>query len=275
MTENKFNISLGCDPEIFVENENEVVSAEGLTNGGSKYEPKKIPGKEEYMIQEDGVALEFNIPPSTTREDFANHIEYVLDYFDVLVKSKGLSLSKKVSYYLNPAYLKTPQATTFGCEPDYNVYLKGENEPPNNNTNLRVVGGHVHIGFPMDEMDSDQILETQENIVKMFDIFLVLPSLIKDKDTERRKQYGKAGSFRFKDFGVECRALSNFWIHNREDIYWVFDQAIKAVNLVLENNHGYYIENFSERVKNCIDNHDTELAFSLIEEIEKKELIKK
>ena len=192
-TENKYNITLGSDPEIFICNDTEIVSAEGLTNGGTKHDPKPISDKG-HFIQEDGIALEYNIPPSKDVKEFIENHEFVQDYLEILIGAHGFKFSKAVSSEINPKYLQTPQATTFGCEPDYNVYLEKENEAPDSDTNLRVVGGHVHIGYPNPNEHHT------EQIVKMFDMLVTLPSLFKDNDTRRRELYGKAGSFRFKEF---------------------------------------------------------------------------
>ena len=108
----------------------------------------------------------------------------------------------------------------------------------------------------------------------MFDIFVTLPALLKDKDDQRRKQYGKAGSFRAKDFGVECRALSNFWIHSDELIKWVFEQTVNAVETVLNDESDIFIEKFSERVREAIDTNNKTNAEILIAEIEKEKQLR-
>jgi len=266
--ENKHKITLGADPEIFICNDKEIVSAEGLTEGGSKYSPKPI-SELGHAIQEDGIMFEYNIPACTTKEEWVNAHNFCKDYLEILSSAHGFKFSKKVSDEINSKYLKTPQATTFGCEPDYNVYLRSENESPDNNTNLRCAGGHVAIGYP-----NPNEKQTEE-IVKMFDMFVVLPALFKDNDTRRRELYGKAGSFRFKDFGVECRALSNFWIHSEETMNWVFNQTLKAVNCVLDNECEELIKKYSTQVREAIDTNNLVLADELLKVInitEQKEI---
>lgn len=256
-----FNIQLGSDPEIFVENEFEIVSAEHLIPG-TKYEPHPITN-DGHFIQIDNIALEFNIPPCSTREDYINNINFVKDHLSIIAEADGLKLSKLASSEINPIYLQTKNAKTFGCEPDFNIYLKDVNPSPDSKTNLRCVGGHVHIGVDK-KYRTGPILE---DIVKMFDIMVVLPSLLKDTDERRRELYGKAGSFRYKDFGVECRSLSNFWIHSDELIGWVYDQTIKAVTSVLSGESTEIINMYSADVQIAIDSNNKAMALELIEKI--------
>jgi hypothetical protein len=259
---NKHNITLGCDPEIFIENETEVVSAIGLIPG-TKENPHPI-SDEGHSIQIDNIAMEFNIPPSHTFEEFKNHINFVKDHLQIIARANGYQLSKKCSEIINPKYLKDPIAQQFGCDPDFDVYLQQVNEPPNCNTQLRSVGGHVHIGYSNPEQ------EVSEKIVKAFDIFVTLPALLIDNDERRRELYGKAGCFRFKDFGVECRALSNFWIHDDTLIEFVYNNTIKAVTLVLDGEIDEILNEFSEDVKNTINENNKEQAQILINKINQK-----
>jgi len=265
---NKFNITLGADPEIFICNDKEIVSAEGLTDGGTKHSPKKI-SEEGHAIQEDGIMFEYNIPPCKTEDEWVNAHKFCIDYLSILADVNGFSLSDKVSDVINKKYLKSAQATTFGCEPDFNVYLKSINEPPSNNTNLRCAGGHIAFGYENPDFN------ISEKIVKAFDIFVTLPALFKDNDTRRRELYGKAGSFRAKEFGVECRALSNFWIHSEENMRWAYRQSIKAIEAVLNDEIDELIKLYSEQVKEAIDTANLELAKEILNNInvKKKELI--
>jgi hypothetical protein len=260
---NKHNITLGCDPEIFIENETEIVSAIGLIPG-TKENPHPI-SDEGHSIQIDNIAMDFNIPPSHNIEEFKQHINFVKDHLQIIAKANNYQLSQKSSGIINPEYLKNPIAQQFGCDPDFDVYLQQVNEPPDCNTQLRSVGGHVHIGYPNPDNQ-----ETSEKIVKAFDMFVTLPSLLIDKDERRRELYGKAGCFRFKDFGVECRQLSNFWIHNDELIEFVYNNTIEAVNLVLDGEIDEFIEMFSEDVKNTINENNKEQAQVLIKKINQK-----
>jgi hypothetical protein len=110
----------------------------------------------------------------------------------------------------------------------------------------------------------------------MFDMYVTLPALFKDNDTRRRELYGKAGSFRFKDpWGLECRALSNFWIHSRDTMDWVFNQTLKAVNCVLDGNSEKLIEKYSLLVREAIDTNNLVLAEELLTVINITEKVEK
>lgn len=259
---NKYNITIGADPELFVESKSgEVVSGIGLIPG-SKEEPHPISDKG-HAIQTDNIAWEFNIPPCTTEDEFVEAIQYCLQFLDIIAKSNDLVISNKASALVDKKHLTHPKAKKFGCDPDFDVYYRNINKPPSSRTNYRSCGGHVAVGYPNISQ------ETSEKIVKMFDIFLTLPSLLMDPDDKRRDLYGKAGCFRFQSFGVEMRALSNFWIHSEETIRWVFRNTVQAVNLVLDGKSDDLLEKYSWKVKEIIDSNNRVEAKKLLKEIAK------
>lgn len=256
----KYNITIGSDPEVFIcKEDGEIVSAIGLVPG-SKHEPHPI-DEEGHFIQTDNIALEYNIPPCNSKEDFIYHIHYVKDYLEALMAGHGYKLSTKASDEIDPQYLKHPQARTLGCQPDLNPYTKSLNPPPNAKGRLRSVGGHLSCGYDNPNQ------EISEKIVKTFDIYLTLPSLLIDTDERRRELYGKAGAFRFTDYGVECRCLSNFWIHSKELTAWAYDRFILAIECVLDGNADELINKYSEKVVEAINTNNKELAKELISEI--------
>lgn len=254
------NFSIGTDPELFLEKNNEIISAEGMI-GGTKNEPKLI-SDEGHAIQEDNVMIEFNIPACKDVESFKKHINFVKEYLKTLVSLFGCILNFSASAVLDKKYLQTEQAKTFGCEPDYNVYLKEINQSPNSKTNLRTCGGHIHIGY--DNPD----VPTSEKIIYAMDALLGLESIILDKDDRRREMYGKAGCFRFKDYGVEYRTLSNFWIETDRLMEWAFNKTVKAIELVNSGKIDLIIDKYSDDIKDAIDTNNKEKALSLLNSID-------
>lgn len=78
------------------------------------------------------------------------------------------------------------------------------------------------------------------DLMKLFDVFLTIPSLFMDSDDDRRRFYGKAGEMRLCDWGdargFEARTLSNFWIDDPEYVEWVFNQLNAMIDYY--NEHG-------------------------------------
>lgn len=253
------NVTIGADPELFFAKEGEIISVEGML-GGDKYTPKAIDDKG-HSILEDNIMAEFNIPPANNKEEFVNSIEYVKEYLTEVARINGATLSFLASARLDSRFLKTKQAQEFGCMPDFNLYLKDTNKRPSSNTDLRTCGGHIHIGF--DEPNQKK----SEDMVLAMDATIGLKSLSIDMDDSRREMYGKAGSFRFKPFGVEYRTLSNFWIASEELIGWAYDETINAVELV--NSGGIEeVKKYSKEIESAINDNDRELAKTLLEKIE-------
>lgn len=259
------NPSFGCDPELFLKKNGKVVSAIGLI-GGTKHEPKPI-SENGHAIQEDNVAIEYNIPASYTEQEWIDNNNFVKDYLEVLVSGMGCELEIAASAFLDESELQSDKAKQFGCEPDFNVWLQAMNEPPSSDTNLRVCGGHIAIGW------NNPIEEVQEQMIKAMDMTCGLESILMDNDTQRKKMYGKAGCFRFKDFGVEYRTLSNFWIASNETLSWAYNTTLKAIDLVNSGRVDELAAKYGEKVVEAINSNNKDLAQELLVKIKEEQLV--
>ena len=136
------NITLGTDPELFLQKDNKIISAIGKI-GGSKSEPQPISDKG-HFIQEDNVAIEYNIPPCKTVEDWIYHHNFVKDYLEVLVSGMGCTLAIQPIATLEDSELDNDIARLAGCEPDFDVWNECINEPADlSATNMRSAGKKV------------------------------------------------------------------------------------------------------------------------------------
>jgi hypothetical protein len=225
-------ILVGCDPEIFLRHKKtrHVVSAHGIVPG-TKHEPFKV---EKGAIQVDGMALEFNIDPAATAEEFEGNIKTVLEQLREMVPSELDFAIEPTATFTKAHFDKQPDcAKELGCEPDYNAYTLEENPRPDNATTMRTAAGHVHVGLKgcvNADISSLEHMVLCAQLVKHMDLFLGIPSLLYDTDNKRRIMYGKPGAFRPKPYGVEYRVLSNAWLKDPRLIRWVFTQTQKTVN---------------------------------------------
>lgn len=249
------NLKLGCDPEIFlVDAAGKFKSSIGLI-GGSKSMPLELPIGEGYAVQEDNVAVEFNIPPASNAKEFVHHIGTTLKFLTDHVKQQyGFEFSKESATYFPKEELTDPAALMFGCDPDFNAWTMTRNPRPKaDNETLRSCGGHVHIGCGRD-VDG-------EKVIRCADLFLGVPSAKMDKGLLRKGLYGKHGAYRIKPYGVEYRVLSNFWIFSEQTIDWVWRNTAKAVEAAEAQ---LPIEEDYEQIKAAIDNNDLAAADYLI-----------
>ena len=250
---------LGCDPEVFLINEQgQHVSAIGLIKA-DKWNPLQIEGLEQgFTLQEDNVALEYGIPPAATADEFVHHIQTVMDKSKEWIgnlKFSGLSCT-----IFPKDEMKHPLAHVFGCEPDFDAWSGEVNSKPiPPHVYMRSAGGHIHIETKQDVRD----------VVKKMDLFISVPSVIMDTGAERRQLYGKPGAHRPKPYGVEYRTPSNFWIapagtkEERERLVrWVWRNTERALNSKVK------VDELEDLIKIAINENDQTLAWSLVNEFE-------
>ena len=222
------NVTLGCDPELFLVDAQGKFIASCDKVGGTKEAPLQIAGLAQgFAVQEDNVAVEFCVPPAASKQVFVGNVSLVMAEIDKqFIAPLSLKLAFGVSSkQFDEDQLQSQKAKTFGCDPDFNVYRNEMNPRPEGREGLRTAGGHIHFGYDQPTDESRALL------VRAADICLGLPSLFLDDDTERRTMYGKGGAFRPKAYGVEYRTLSNFWVRSPELIAWAYDAAMQAVDL--------------------------------------------
>ncbi len=243
--------NLGCDPEVFLKHKltGDFISSVGLI-GGTKHSPQPI--GEDCSVQEDNVTVEFNTPACGTVGAFINAINYNKQWIQERCAELNLDICIQPSAVFSDSELDSEGARTFGCEPDYNAWTGGTQNPRPacDNPNLRSAGGHIHIQLDDKSMD---VLE----VVQAMDVFVGCQMLIFDTDKGRRQLYGKAGAFRIKPYGVEYRTASNVWIESDARIQWAWDQTEKALAFVKSGQKIGTV--MGQLVQDCINNSDLQL----------------
>jgi hypothetical protein len=203
------SFTVGADPELFLTKDNQIISAAGLFPG-TKDAPIQISKNVHLLV--DNAALEYNITPTNTPMQLVNVIGEAMNTIEDQVGNSGYGISHVCSHSFEKTQLKHPGNWIFGCDPDFNAWTEEiQPNPKHPDPCFRAAGGHIHIGIP-GQFTANKII----TLVKCLDITLGLYLATHDTPDAfaRREFYGKAGSFRFKPYGLEYRTPSNQWIFN-------------------------------------------------------------
>lgn len=232
-----FKIMVGADPEIFMYKNGVPVSAYGAVKG-TKHDPFKV---KDGAVQVDGMALEFNIDPASTEEEFVHNVESVLATLKSMVPGYDLVATPVAEFGFDYIKSQPEEALLLGCDPDFDAWADGNINPrPNGDNPFRTGAGHVHIGWTNDaDIHDPDHIQAGMALVKQLDAYLALPSLFYDPAVKRRTMYGAAGAFRPKPYGVEYRVLSNAWLKDSKLMGWVYKNTILAVENLMQGNKVY------------------------------------
>ena len=253
-----YNYLIGTDPEAFlVDNTNKIITAIGKIPGTkhTPYKPAEL--KEGFGLQTDNILVEFNIPPIQTKTQLLDNINIMKDYIHNYLNSNNYDLSMRcqASAIVEMDQLMDEQSFVFGCDPDFSCYTQKKNPTPSLvNPFLRSAGCHWHLGY------KDLSVSKAITLIKYMDMYLGVPSVIMDPDTDRRDLYGKAGSYRLQRHGVEYRVLSSYFISSDETITFCYDQIEKVID-AYENKRPLIKQ---EEIFDVINNNNIDLANELI-----------
>lgn len=252
------NILIGCDPEVFVKKNGKFFSAHGLIKGDKK-NPQKI---RSGAVQVDGMALEFNIDPAKNEDEFVFLVNDVYEQMKLMVPEFEV-VATPVAFFDEDHMKQQPkEALELGCDPDFNAWTGLANVKPDGDRPMRTASGHVHIGWT-DGVDVNDMSHMSRcvNATKQMDFFLGLGSLFYDDDKMRREMYGKSGCFRPKPYGVEYRTLSNRWLSNEKLMRWVYRNAVKGMNELIQGRS--LVERFGD-IQHIINNSNKKEALKII-----------
>lgn len=232
------DIKIGCDPEFFVKKDGQYVSAFGLING-TKYSPQLV---DKGAIQVDGMALEFNIDPATTADEFADNIQTVLKQFREIIPAEYEFAFDPVAQFGSEYIQQQPfEAKVLGCTPDFNAYTGEPNPKPDGEMPFRTASGHIHIGWTEDVDPYDpEHMEACCMLVKELDVTLGCLEKFWDGDTIRKNLYGAYGAFRPKPYGLEYRVLSNAWLRDPDLMKFVFHITKRAFDRLLKGKSTFH-----------------------------------
>ena len=262
----KLPVLVGADPELFMKTmDGEFVSASDsdcfARIPGTKMEPYKVPYG---AVQIDGTALEFNIDPAKTVDEFVGHIREVRRTLTSMVP--GYNVVAEPVARFEPNYFKfeiPSSAQELGCNPDFNGWTEKANPRPDPaGEPMRTAAGHIHIGWGegFDVEDKDHFLLCCK-VARQLDYYLGMFSLLWDSDNTRRTLYGRAGAFRPKTYGVEYRVLSNKWLNSESLMRWVYNTVQCAMADAFNDN---WAEDFyGDIAQHVIDNNEVDWPESM------------
>lgn len=104
-------------------------------------------------------------------------------------------------------------------------------------------------------------------MIKAMDATVGLESIFLDDDIKRKELYGKAGCFRFRNYGIEYRSLSNFWIKSDESLKWAWNTTMKAIYL-MNSDKIEEVKELGVYIVEAINTNNKILAQELLNKIE-------
>lgn len=240
-------LQIGFDPEFPLTDvkKSKFIPSWGITSG-DKAKPEVIYKDDAGFwvgILVDGMGLEVNASPfkftnpKSDLRDLAAHWAYVYDLVVAHVNSKKAIVRNSINAVYDENILSDKRAKIAGCDKDYTAYAENVAMPRDFQLNVdqaaRYFGGHVHIGY-------DPKLAPPHVVAKFMDLFWALA--VKERQGNRRQNYGLPGLFRPKEYGVEYRTPSNAWCGGGIGGVAMVGNAVRTIHDLLVNHNREMIQ---------------------------------
>jgi hypothetical protein len=234
--------TFGSDFEVFCQEikSKKIVPVQETEIDGTKDRP--VPIGEGCYSQMDNALCEYNIPPVASLEDWNKYLTFAFEKGNEILAKTGHEHVIQSSHMFQSQVLDYYNLRELGCASSWSAY-HGNPVKPNGRGDLRTSGFHLHIGF--EDNDNSFKFADAQYLAQLFDVFVGIPSVILDKDTERRKLYGKSGDFRLKKLQpksendpriqlFEYRTLGGEMLKHNKFCYQQMQLIVEAYNNKLE-----------------------------------------
>ncbi len=253
--------SIGGDPEIFLTNAaGEIMSSIPVLKH-DKYDPIVLDASKEIKLYADNSLAEMAFAPSYNKKDFVETYRQAMQKAQSHL-GKGFRLKIQSAHYFKENELEAAfgiDPLQVGCNPEYSHWRKEVNELGAFENTMRSGSSHVHVGHPL--------LEDHDNkgrALAVIEVFLGCSSILWDNDKsslERRKKYGKSGSFRPTGYGFETRFMSNYMLNSPKLVELTYDLIEYSLSHIFNNTDEKVMKSVNiEDVQNAINNCDKALA---------------
>ena len=269
-------ISVGTDPEFMISRAGQFVSAIPIFGPHGKENPLSL--REGVTGYWDNVNAEFTVPPAYSAEEMVGNISDMFAAGTAFLANSRSQLVVKAAHKFDDDQLVERDAHIFGCRPEMSIhtgpdgkYLKYPTPSAEQIGNLRVCGGHIHVGRDdyKEHMDSYEgflmAYESKYVAALYMDLYLGLALTAIDKDptnAARKALYGHPGSMRETPYGLEYRTLSNFWLHHPELVRLVFDLTQASMGYYY-NDPTYFEKHSAQELYLAIENADQQRCWDL------------
>jgi len=244
--------SLGSDPELF------------FTRDGKVVPSSEVVPKESEFVTRDGFQLELHPKPENCRQSAAYQIAKCIGIANRYAKASECELNFGLGHVIHDELWKgTPNVDKrFGCSPTESAQEKNPKRVTGLRERFRAGAGHIHfaLGYSSNKVQP----ENYDRLIQVMDIVLGNTCVLIDRDplnVTRRKNYGRAGEYRVKPYGIEYRVPSNFWL--RHYVLWslVSQLGRHAMDIELQGYSAELIKRFDMRkVRKAINTNNYELA---------------
>ena len=242
--------------------------------------------KEEYIVHEDGAALEVGVIPSANWEDLWERINR--SYEDISTNLLALypnDCDGKVHILPTITYdverwkgysEEFHMSNIFGCDADIDAF-DTEREAEVIDATLhdeRYGGGHIHTSGS--ELASEDPISAIKFLAMTAGNAAIAYSDVPSLEKARTYLYGKPGKFRVQKYsngetGIEYRTPSNTWTKDKKIAERIFTWFKVGIENLLEQGLGFeLIEELTQPTIDAIINADQSLALQILTRIEER-----